>query len=78
MTISIYSPEVRALAQSEGITELQAYRRLKSREQILRMEAAGRRQLEADLEAYNRRNSFMGGILARFIDNRISPDWNKQ
>lgn len=40
--VSIYSPEVKREANLFGITELQAYRKLKARESILRLQASER------------------------------------
>lgn len=45
MSISIYSPQVRAHARVHGVTELQAYRALKAREALQEQLAQKRRSV---------------------------------
>jgi uncharacterized protein (DUF2236 family) len=80
MTISIYDPRVRAEAQREGITELQAYRRLNAAE-TLRQQLVDRRAREAR-EARQAltaaRPKFFDRLFNVFdLDSKISPDWDK-
>lgn len=53
MTVSIYSPAVKREAELFGITDLQAYRKLNAREEILRRQAQ---------ERMNRRHGGSRGI----------------
>ena len=61
MTISIYSPQVQAYARLHNVSDLQAYRALKSRDELQRREAEGRK----------RRQTFTERMLG------ISPDWDR-
>lgn len=44
MILSIYSPKVQAYARQHGVTDLQAYRALKSREELQRRVKAERKR----------------------------------
>lgn len=67
MTISIYSPEVRATAQADGTTELQAYRKLRARDDVLK-------SLARERKANNIVSRSRPGFLERIFN--VSPDWN--
>jgi len=52
MTISIYDPQVRALALKEGMGDLQAWRRINDRQKVLDlMDGQRHRQIAVELAA---------------------------
>lgn len=86
MNPSIYSPEVRAHALLHGISDLQAYRKLRDRQLILDREQAARRLIINDFLAEKSQAARVeqalsnrtgpANVLFNWLCSKIAPDWN--
>lgn len=80
--MSIYAPEVRAHALRHGISDLQAYRKLRDRQTIVEREQARRRAIidefvkETGRKAEQEQPRGPANALFNWLCSKIAPDWN--